>query len=299
VSTSNGAPGYAEFLRMALADGLQELDCTIVQIPGEQNGYQAVVLATVRTSRGLFRAVGEAERDRLSTDERERTLTVAEIRAKTRALGDAVGQPYFQSVEPPEGETARAVVEGRLRAESARVRADGGGTAPAVQRPASRNPAPLRAPAPFAGIQADPTPLPVQESAAGQRAAGAEAISPANRVPAKSEAGEAPGATTNDDPGKEGAAVPSRPPNRGGTIPVESIGPEMVSKLLQMTRRKASLEGSPATEEEALRRLDSYFLRAFGHDVSEASRMEGQRVVQRLAADLAKMNAENGVRAGG
>ncbi|MGH2411044.1 MAG: hypothetical protein ACRDGS_11835, partial [Chloroflexota bacterium] len=97
MSTPSGMRGYAELLRAALSDGMQELDCTLVQLPGEQNGYQAVVLATVRTSRGLFRAVGEAARDRLPADEREHTLTVAEIRAKTRALGDAVGQPCFQS----------------------------------------------------------------------------------------------------------------------------------------------------------------------------------------------------------
>jgi hypothetical protein len=54
------------------------------------------------------------------------------------------------------------------------------------------------------------------------------------------------------------------------------------------------MEGNPATEEEAMRRLNSYFQRAFGHDLSEASRMEGQRVVQRLAADLARMSAESG-----
>jgi len=270
-----------------------------VQLPGEQNGYQAVMLATVRTSRGLFRAVGEAARDRLPVDEREHTLTVAEIRAKTRALGDAVGQPCFNATEPPEGESARSSVEGRLRAEAERFRGVPGGTAPAATRAASRNSALTQTPAQAAGVQAEPAPLPFQETVVGQRTAGAEAVSSVHGGPAKSEAGQAPGTGANDEAGAARPTVPSRPPSRSNAIPVESIGPEMVSKLVQMTRRKASLEGSSATEEEALHRLDSYFLRAFGHDVSEASRMEGQRVVQRLAADLARMNAESGVRAGG
>jgi hypothetical protein len=280
---------------------MQELDCAIVQIPGEQNGYLAVVLATVRTSRGLFRAVGEASRDRLPTEEREHTLTVAEIRAKTRALGDAVGQPCFMSAaDLPPGDSARSAVEGRLRAEAERARADAGGTVPAAPRTvASRNPATARAPAQVSGAHDEAEITPLQEAAERPRSAVADAVSTPQGVPPKAEADRAPRGAASGEAVVEQAAPPTRPPTRPNAIPVESIGPEMVSKLLQMTRRKASLEGSPATEEEALRRLDSYFLRAFGHDVSEASRMEGQRVVQRLAADLARMNAESGVRAGG
>jgi hypothetical protein len=72
----------------------------------------------------------------------------------------------------------------------------------------------------------------------------------------------------------------------------EALGADVVAKLLQMTRRKATLEGADSSEEEALRKLDSFFQRAFGHPMSEATRMEGQRVVQRLASDLARLSTD-------
>lgn len=299
MSNPNSAHGYAELLRMALSDGLQELDCTIVQIPGEQNGHHGVVLATVRTSRGLFRALGEAGRDRLAMDEREHTLTVAEIRAKTRALGDAVGQPRFQAGEPGLGDAGRSTIASTPRAEAEPGRSNAVGAAPLGSRsPDSSGATPTAAAAHAPSAKAEIPALPLQETIVRQRPSGVEAAAPAS-IPEKVEAARSPTAGGNDDAGVARASSPARPPNRGNTIPMESLGPDMVSKLLQMTRRKASLEGSPATEEEAMRRLDSYFLRAFGHDVSEASRMEGQRVVQRLAADLARMNVDSGVGAGG
>jgi hypothetical protein len=61
-----------------------------------------------------------------------------------------------------------------------------------------------------------------------------------------------------------------------------------------MTRKKAAQEGGEITEEEAMRKLDSFFQRAFGHPLAEGTRMEGQRVVQRLASELARLSAERG-----
>jgi hypothetical protein len=61
-----------------------------------------------------------------------------------------------------------------------------------------------------------------------------------------------------------------------------------------MTRKKAAMEGGEITEEDAMRKLDSFFQRAFGHSLAEGTRMEGQRVVQRLASELARLSADSG-----
>src|SRR5579871_6384322 len=103
MSTDGSALGYAELLRLATSGGLQELESTIVQIPTDQNGHHAVVLAGARTGKAIFRAVGEAWRDTLPPPLRAQTLTVAEMRAKTRALCEAVGMP--QPLAVPDGPT--------------------------------------------------------------------------------------------------------------------------------------------------------------------------------------------------
>jgi hypothetical protein len=61
-----------------------------------------------------------------------------------------------------------------------------------------------------------------------------------------------------------------------------------------MTRRIGELKQEELSEEEALAKLDSFFQRAFNHPLAEGTRMEGQRVVQRLAADLSRLSQERG-----
>ena len=100
MSTDGSALGYPELLRLATSKGLTELDSTIVQIPSDANGGHGVVLAAARTGTGLFRAVGEAWRDTLPASQQPQTLTVAEVRAKTRALCEAVGMPQPLAAAP-------------------------------------------------------------------------------------------------------------------------------------------------------------------------------------------------------
>jgi hypothetical protein len=69
----------------------------------------------------------------------------------------------------------------------------------------------------------------------------------------------------------------------------EELGPDVLARLMHLTRKKAESEGIAITEEEAMHRLDSYFQRAFGHAVATGTRVEGQRVVQRLMTDLARL----------
>ena len=84
--------------------------------------------------------------------------------------------------------------------------------------------------------------------------------------------------------------IPAKP----SQMLVDGLGTDMLNRLLEMTKRKAAIEGNTAGDDEALQRLDSYFQRAFGHPLSEATRMEGQRVIQRLAADLSRSGTGSG-----
>src|SRR6266568_2942840 len=108
MSMDGSALGYSELLRLATSKGLQELDAAIVQIPSDQNHGHAVVLAAVRTSTAVYRAVGEAWRESLPPDQRQQALTVAELRAKTRALCEAVGMPQPLGASTPLGQSAGA-----------------------------------------------------------------------------------------------------------------------------------------------------------------------------------------------
>lgn len=326
MSIDGSALGYPELLRLATSKGLTELDSTIVQIPSEANGGHGVVLAAARTGTGLFRAVGEAWRDTLPTTQQAQTLTVAEVRAKTRALCEAVGmpQPLADAAAPllgSEPSAASAAPAPRTTAPSMPRQGERPGTPPVPQpmervsalreEPASRpSPGgPATETGPSAGADADPVRRGAEQGAvaAGSRGLGdpAETIvarPPAGVVPAPATpplaAGRpAGGGNAPEDepagtvPGGERALSP-RPVSRsapGSPLGNDGIGPDITSKLLQMTRRIAELKAEEMTEEGALERLDSFFQRRFGHGLDQATRMEGQGVVQRLAAEVARL----------
>lgn len=74
----------------------------------------------------------------------------------------------------------------------------------------------------------------------------------------------------------------------------EGIAPDMLAKLKKLAVSIADLEGAEITDAEATKRLDDFFLRAFKHPLSRASRLEGQRVVQYLSNDLVKRRGATG-----
>ena len=78
----------------------------------------------------------------------------------------------------------------------------------------------------------------------------------------------------------------------------EGIGKDMEAKLLKLAMSIAALEGSDISEAEAREKLDAFFTKAFKHPFKRASRLEGQRVVQRLSGDLSRLRTESS-RAGG
>ena len=140
---------YEALVRRAMSQGLQGLDCTLVQLPSDQNGHHGVVLAAVTTDRGVFRAVGEAWRDLLPPARRGETLTTAEIRAKSRALREALGMPALSITHAAAG--SEELVKG-TEADSGSIRVTG--AAASAAESTARPAAPARAGAIIAG----PTP---------------------------------------------------------------------------------------------------------------------------------------------
>ena len=251
--------GYAELLQRALSLGLLELDSTVVQLPSEANSHHAVLLATARTDSGLvLRAVGEAYRDAASGDDRFALLTLAESRAKARVLSEIMCLPGSSSETLPSAlaERVEEAVAGRLEQVNLSTR---GGTlaAPATGTAGGDSKAPR--------ISLLST-LAAEEPAGGTHDASATRFA-GDRLRSHAE----PGATTT---------TTSRPPAAGSkpkvASVVEALEPDVLARLMHLTRRKAEDEGSPISEEEAMLRLDSYFQRAFGHPVAEGTQIEGQ-----------------------
>jgi hypothetical protein len=292
---------YSDLLQLAVANGLQELDCTVIQLPSEQNRNHAVVLATVRSSRGSFHAIGEAHAESLPLAYQGIALTVAELLAKTRALGESIGRPQplsailglagieaaIPTLEGVEGAQPMQGTFERVRDEFlAAPTPDPYRSVPPTQAPAEEV---------LSGAQSDDVPPLGLSEPRFRRSSTTADMTPAavvsetiTQIPGTS----APaGSTSVSRAAVEPASL---------SIPSEDLGPDVLARLLHMTRKKAESEGADITEEEAMRRLDSFFQRAFGHPLSEGTRMEGQRVVQRLASELARLSmAGNQVRKAG
>jgi hypothetical protein len=269
--------GYPELFRLASAQGLQELDVNVLQIPSDANQQYAVVVASARTARGLFRAVGEAYRSALPEHLRHEILGVAELRAKSTVLAEAAGVPrgavpVTVTVGDEGAKPGSSVIEPARSGTTPRPVAAEASASAMARAAQAEEPKQVAAPTAKRGDEAaadvarpEATRVAQQPAPAGAPTAMPESARPATRPPVQ--------------------MVPSEPTS-------EALGADVVARLLQMTRRKASLEGADSSEEEALRKLDSFFQRAFGHPMSEATRMEGQRVVQRLASDLARLSTD-------
>jgi len=81
---------YAGLLAQAHDEGLKAIVTSILQVPNEYNGYQAIVLARVETDKGSFTGLGDASPDNVNRRIRPHLIRMAETRAKARALRDAV-----------------------------------------------------------------------------------------------------------------------------------------------------------------------------------------------------------------
>ena len=81
---------YAGVLALAHDDGLRSIRTTLVQIPDKENDQTAIVTATVRTNKGVFAGIGDANPGNVNRRIAPHLIRMAETRAKARALKDSV-----------------------------------------------------------------------------------------------------------------------------------------------------------------------------------------------------------------
>jgi hypothetical protein len=303
---------YYELLGLARDEGLIALDVHVIQAPGEANGYTAVVQATARTQEGGFAAVGETSAASTPPEWHPFLLTLAELRAKARALRELTGlehtvreelaTPYLPADVPASGSSGdrrpAPGSPGTRAADAARSGATGDSLrAHGPAEPASGSEGQLQAPPSTGG------------SRGAARAAGPEgngtAATPAPRPtptatvssPGGDVAGEANGADQETHPDAVTAPHPAVAPEPAPAAPTrardepdgEGIDKEMEAKLLKLAISIAALEGTELSDAEARQKLDDFFLRAFKRPLNRATRIEGQRVVQRLSSELSRL----------
>ena len=318
---SEGSDGdavpYNEFVSLARDEGLVALEVLVVQAPGEGNGHTAVVQATARTRDGSFGAVGEASPASAPAAWRPFLTTLAELRAKARALRDMTGLEHAVQEELSVPYRVAGADEDRE---------------PLPSRGRPPVPAALAAPA-AAPVIADEPDEPVDLSSIPglQRGIGGMKLAtrtsptppmspavPALRLspPQQEDDEEEPDdrAQPDDDETPDGAdegtrrseaprisSAPAAPRMLAeapapslvdeGPIDYEAVPPDMLDKLKRLAVSIARLEGTELSDAQAILKLDDFFMRAFRRPLGRATRMEGQRVVQKLSSDLSKRRA--------
>jgi hypothetical protein len=118
---------YTGILALAHDEGLRSIITKLVQVPTKDNGTVAIVTAVVRTNRGVFTAIGDANPGNVNRKIAAHIIRMAETRAKARALRDAIdvgtvaleelgdlvedelsAEPTSQSQQPPAARAATA-----------------------------------------------------------------------------------------------------------------------------------------------------------------------------------------------
>ena len=273
----NAVP-YHELLGLARDEGLIALDVHVIQAPGAANGCTAVVQATARTQEGGFAAVGEAAAASTPPEWHPFLLTLAELRAKARALRELTGlehtvreelaTPYLPaSVPAAPASSAGAPLEvpppsaggGRGAARAARSGGNGTASTPVLR----------------------PTPTSTVSSPGGEVAGEVNGADQETH----------PDAVTAPHPAVAPGPAPAAPTPARGAPAGEGIDKEMEAKLLKLAISIAALEGTDLSDAEARQKLDDFFERAFKRPLNRASRIEGQRVVQRLSSELSRLRA--------
>jgi len=294
---------YSELLGLARDDGLIGLDVQVTQAPGEANGRTAVVVAVARTSDGAFSAVGEASPASAPSVWHPFLTTLAELRAKARALRDLTGQgiavqeeldvPYPTADDDDEGDDERG---------SARVRPV------TAARDAPSGYQATRQPSPGVGSYNDnapptPTPTPVRPAPLASAASTPAAVqAQLQRLSIAAQSHTAPRRST-DDEGDDGADTESdegapsapryTPPATTTTTPSASAAsiapaasplprPDSFQTVPSNTDDEDEDEGEPDDEDEA---------RDEGVDDSIDDDMRAK--LMKLAISLAKLNGKD------
>lgn len=81
---------YAGVLALAHDDGLRSISTKLIQIPTKENGMVAITTAKVRTNKGTFEGIGDADPTNVNSKIVRHLIRMSETRAKARALRDAV-----------------------------------------------------------------------------------------------------------------------------------------------------------------------------------------------------------------
>lgn len=276
MDTDDAVP-YNEFVDLARDHGLLGIDVQVLQTPSEANGQAAVVRATARTAQGGFDAVGEASPRSAPDSWRPFLTTLAELRAKARALRELTGadHPVREELATPYGpggeadEIPRAMTERPQKAQGAATRPASAPAGSPTARPAAPAPRPIPAPVP----------------------------SPQHEMDDEGSDEGSDEETEQDDvsvPPERAATAPAVEPEPELPPDFEGIGRDMEAKLLKLAMSIAAVEGDDITEAEAREKIDAFFVKAFKHPFNRATRLEGQRVVQRLSSDLSQRRAGSG-----
>jgi hypothetical protein len=296
---------YHELLGLARDEGLIALDVHVIQAPGEANGCTAVVQATARTQQGGFAAVGEASAASTPPEWHPFLLTLAEVRAKARALRELTGleqtvreelaTPYLSAHVPASGSSGdrqpaplRAASAARSGAAGDSLRAHG------LSEPASGSGGQLQAPPPStAGGRGSARAARTEGN--GSAATPALRPTPTSTVSSPGDvAEEVNGADQETYPDAVAAPHPAATPEPAPAAPTrarDEPDKEMEAKLLKLAISIAALEGTELSDAEARQKLDDFFMRAFKRPLNRATRIEGQRVVQRLSSELSRLRA--------
>jgi hypothetical protein len=80
---------YAGVLALAHEDGLRSIRTKLVQIPNKENGQTAIVTAVIRTNKGVFTGIGDANPANVNRRIAPHLIRMAETRAKARGLKDS------------------------------------------------------------------------------------------------------------------------------------------------------------------------------------------------------------------
>lgn len=81
---------YAGVLARAHEEGLSSIETKLLQVPGPDNGFVAIVEAKVTTGKGTFSGIGDAHEGNVGRKIAQHIIRMAETRAKARAMKDAI-----------------------------------------------------------------------------------------------------------------------------------------------------------------------------------------------------------------
>jgi len=303
-ASDSDAVAYNEFLSLARDEGLIAVEVRVVQAPGEDNGHTAVVQAIARTRDGDFGAVGEASPASAPAAWRPFLTTLAELRAKARALREMTGLEHAvqEELDVPyrgagEGKTGERELPSARQARLSGAANTAGASSASTTQDEPDEPVDIAA---IPGLQrgmggikfAPRTPpafSPESPSLGRDENSGEEMDDDDDEDTGTT---ETPAPRVLDAVTTYTTPSPPRQPDDDAPPEYDAVPADMLDKLKRLAKSIAELEGAEISDAQALLKLDDFFMRAFRHPLGKSTRIEGQRVVQKLSSDLSKRRAE-------